>query len=138
MNHPTHPIAQPAVPVTDAEVEAAVVRFYGQGPVPICHGNMRAALNAFLASRGLVFTDKQSTHDWWCGQNYTMREVFYAAPRAPIAQPLSDIQVADLLQEKHFGKGYVLKHSDRTCLAWYRLGLRDGEDAHGIKGEVAA
>ena len=40
------------VPVTDAEVEAAVVRFYGQGPVPICHGNMRAALNAFQASRG--------------------------------------------------------------------------------------
>ena len=71
-------------------------------------------------------------------QKWDRINVACAALAATPAQPLSDIQVADLLQEKHFSKGYVLKHSDRTCLAWYRLGLRDGEAAHGIKGEVTA
>ena len=70
----------------------------------------------------------------WVKALDAMRQALAATPEP--AQPLSDDQVADLLQEKHFSKGYVLKHSDRTCLAWYRLGLRDGEAAHGIKGEV--
>ena len=51
------------------------------------------------------------------------------------AQPLTDSEVEQLIIEKHFRKGYVLKESDRTILAWYRLGLRDGEQAHNIKGK---
>lgn len=50
------------------------------------------------------------------------------------AVPLTDEQVEALITTKHFREGYELKASDRTCLAWYRLGVRDGERAHGIKG----
>lgn len=64
---------------------------------------------------------------------------YYAGKKAATqaqarAVPLTDEQVEVLITTRHFRKGYELKASDRTCLAWYRLGLRDGERAHGITG----
>lgn len=55
-----------------------------------------------------------------------------AAPQPVVRKPLTDEQVEALITAEHFREGYKLKASDRTCLAWYRLGLRDGERAHGI------
>lgn len=49
-------------------------------------------------------------------------------------EPLTEAQVQALIEAKHFRSGYELKASDQVCLEWYRLGLRDGERAHGIKG----
>lgn len=51
-----------------------------------------------------------------------------------VREPLTDEQVEALITTEHFREGYKLKASDRICLAWYRLGLRDGERAHGITG----
>lgn len=48
------------------------------------------------------------------------------------AVPLTDTQIDDLIAAKHFRKGYELTASDKVCINWYRLGLRDGERAHGI------
>ena len=50
----------------------------------------------------------------------------------PVTQPLTDAQVELLIIKNHFDPTYKLKASDRTILAWYRLGVRDGERAHGI------
>lgn len=50
-------------------------------------------------------------------------------------KPLTEAQVQALIEAKHFRSGYELKASDQVCLEWYRLGLRDGERAHGIKGD---
>jgi hypothetical protein len=47
--------------------------------------------------------------------------------------PLTKEQVQHLIEAKHFRNGYPLTQSDKVCLNWYRLGLRDGEAAHGIK-----
>lgn len=60
--------------------------------------------------------------------------IFYTAPQPVVRKPLTDEQVEALITTVHFREGYELKASVRTCLAWYRLGLRDGERAHGIKG----
>ena len=49
--------------------------------------------------------------------------------------PLSDKAVEQLICTNHFDPKYQLKESDRTVLAWYRLGLRDGERAHGIAAQ---
>jgi len=62
-------------------------------------------------------------------------------PSAPAEQqaqrrPLTDEQVQQLIEARHFRKGYILADSDRVALDWYRRGLRDGEFAHGI-GEQA-
>ena len=53
-------------------------------------------------------------------------------PQPVVRKPLTDEQVEALITAEHFRERYKLKASDRTCLAWYRLGLRDGERAHGI------
>lgn len=54
----------------------------------------------------------------------------------PVARvPLTDGQVDDLIAAKHFHAGYELTASDKVCINWYRLGLRDGEHAHGIGTE---
>ena len=58
----------------------------------------------------------------------------WGAPQPVVRKPLTDEQVEALITTVHFREGYELKASVRTCLAWYRLGLRDGERAHGIKG----
>lgn len=46
---------------------------------------------------------------------------------------LTEQEIDKLIARKHFHSGYALKASDMRCLAWYKLGLRDGEEAHGIK-----
>ena len=59
----------------------------------------------------------------------------YAAPHPAIAQPvqpLTDKQVQTILNTKHYHESYVLQESDKVCFEWYRLGLRNGEEAHGI------
>lgn len=57
--------------------------------------------------------------------------------RDPVMQrardPLSKAQVQDIIHARHFREGYVLHDSDMMCLRWYVMGLRDGEEAHGIK-----
>jgi hypothetical protein len=47
-------------------------------------------------------------------------------------QPLTDEQIETIIQTKHFSPLYVKRNSDLVILDWYRLGLRDGEAAHGI------
>lgn len=62
-------------------------------------------------------------------------------PQAQAAQaqrvPLSEKQVEDLIYAKHFRKGCAALSyaSTQVNLNWYRLGLRDGERAHGITQE---
>ena len=53
----------------------------------------------------------------------------------PAQRPLTDKQVFTLIHTKHFDPKYRLLPSDEVCLNWYRLGIRDGEAVHGIKGE---
>ena len=51
----------------------------------------------------------------------------------PVVQgPLTDEQIDALIAAKHFREGYELTASVKVCINWYRLGLRDGERAHGI------
>lgn len=54
------------------------------------------------------------------------------AELARMREPLSDEQVQAIINTKHFDPKHVLRNSDLVCLSWYRLGLRDGEAAHGI------
>ena len=61
--------------------------------------------------------------------------MLYLHPPAPAQQPMTDEQVQRLINTKHFDVDYKLARSDEVCLNWYRQGLRDGEAAHGIKGE---
>lgn len=89
--------------------------------VPIClTPDMRTAL---LNASGLATREL-----------YTM--LLAAAPNlaacATSRVPLTDEQVSELIHTKHFARSYVLRNSDLVCLDWYRLGLRDGETAHGI------
>ncbi len=56
------------------------------------------------------------------------------AVQAQDRKPLTDEQVFTLIHTKHFDPKYHLLPSDEVCLNWYRLGIRDGEAAHGIKG----
>lgn len=51
--------------------------------------------------------------------------------------PLSEKQVEDLIYAKHFRKccAQLSYASTQVNLNWYRLGLRDGERAHGITQE---
>lgn len=51
--------------------------------------------------------------------------------------PLSDAKVEELIHDKHFKKGCLQLRMESTNvnLHWYRLGLRDGEAAHGITQE---
>ena len=56
-----------------------------------------------------------------------------AAVQQPVVrEPLTDEQIDALIATKHFREGYELTASDKVCINWYRLGLRDGERAHGI------
>ena len=58
------------------------------------------------------------------------REPLFATPQP--AKPLTDKQVEDLINSKHFLLKYARTASDEVCLNWYRLGVRDCEIAHGI------
>lgn len=53
-------------------------------------------------------------------------------PQPVVREPLTDEQIDGLIAAKHFREGYKLTASDKVCINWYRLGLRDGERAHGI------
>ena len=59
----------------------------------------------------------------------------WGTPQPVVREPLTAEQVDALIATKHFREGYELTASDKVCINWYRLGLRDGERAHGIKGE---
>lgn len=64
----------------------------------------------------------------------TIEQPLFTAPQPVEREPLTEAQVQALIEAKHYRPGYELKASDQVCLDWYRLGLRDGEAAHGIKG----
>lgn len=51
---------------------------------------------------------------------------------APAMQPLTAEQINTLISTKHFDPSYQLHDSDRVCLGWYRVGIRDAEQHHGI------
>lgn len=53
-------------------------------------------------------------------------------PQPVVREPLTDEQIDDLIAAKHFREGYELTASDKVCINWYRLGLRDGERIHNI------
>ena len=54
----------------------------------------------------------------------------------PVALPLTDEQINLMVHSQHFDPSYKLKASDMVCVNWYKLGLRDGERAHGIGGAL--
>ncbi len=54
----------------------------------------------------------------------------------PVALPMTDDQINLMVHSQHFDPSYKLKASDMVCLNWYKLGLRDGERAHGIGGAL--
>lgn len=58
--------------------------------------------------------------------------VKWGTPQPVVREPLTDEQINALIAAKHFREGYELTASDKVCINWYRLGLRDGERAHGI------
>jgi hypothetical protein len=57
----------------------------------------------------------------------------YTSP--PQRKPLTAEEIQGLIHATHFDKRYVLHASDKVCLEWYRLGIRNAEAAHGITGE---
>lgn len=48
-------------------------------------------------------------------------------PQPAVREPLTDEQIDDLIAAKHFREGYELTASDKVCINWYRLGVRDAE-----------
>ncbi|CAB4161046.1 hypothetical protein UFOVP764_29 [uncultured Caudovirales phage] len=50
----------------------------------------------------------------------------------PPRKPLTEEDIEKMIATRHFDPKYVKCSSDEVCLNWYRLGLRDGERAHGI------
>jgi hypothetical protein len=73
---------------------------------------------------------------WWV----ELGQVYLAPQSAAAAQPvevqrvgLTDAEIEALIKANHFSEKYRLKESDRTVLAWYRIGVRDGERVHGIQ-----
>ena len=96
---------------------------------PQAHSDLHAAAQALV--------DRWDTPRWKDVEHtgafiQRLREALAVSPEQKPKRPLSDAQVLELLHSSHFHKKYVLKDSDRTLIAWYRLGLRDGERAHGI------
>jgi hypothetical protein len=71
---------------------------------------------------------------WWtAGRAVAAAPEASAQPATPKERkPLTEKQVNALIHAKHFDPTYELRESDEVCLRWYRLGLRDGEAAHGI------
>lgn len=56
----------------------------------------------------------------------------WGTPQPVVREPLTNEQIDALIATKHFREGYELTASDKVCINWYRLGLRDGERAHSI------
>lgn len=63
----------------------------------------------------------------WCAM--------WSACTNPPRAPLTDEWIDGLIERTHFDKRYVKTASDRVCLDWYRMGIRDAERAHGISAE---
>lgn len=140
---------------TDDELDAVIAeyrtRIYPQDMHPLFE---RAIMRAAIAKWGTpptvagepVFAFRRKGLDDFCTcteeryaelsakPNLFETRIFYTTPQPVVRKPLTDEQVEALTTTVHFREGYELKASVRTCLAWYRLGLRDGERAHGIKG----
>ena len=105
-------------------------------PCPFCGGH------STLDSNGQDFR----VFCWDCGAKSKEFDCWQKAEaawnrRTPASQsqrvPLSEKQVEDLIYAKHFRKGcaQLSYASTQVNLNWYRLGLRDGERAHGITQE---
>ena len=54
----------------------------------------------------------------------------YLAP--PKREPLSDDEVVQLINTKHFDTSYTLQQSDKVNLKWYKQGVKDAETHHKI------
>jgi uncharacterized protein (DUF2164 family) len=50
----------------------------------------------------------------------------------PKREPLSDEEVVQLINTKHFDTSYTLKQSDEINLKWYKQGIKDAETHHKI------
>jgi hypothetical protein len=83
--------------------------------------NYMAAFGQALEAHGIPYGQQQIDAD------KQARE----ALAQPDLQPLTDDEIETLIQTKHFRPGYFKHRSDLVILDWYRLGLRDGEAAHG-------
>ena len=68
----------------------------------------------------------------WAGKRIPVGAPLYAHPSPAQREPLSDVEIDALIHSKHFARSYTKHSSDEVLLNWYRLGLRDGEIAHGI------
>lgn len=62
----------------------------------------------------------------------------WGTPQPVVRHPLTDEQIDALIVAKHFREGYELTASDKVCINWYRLGLRDGERAAAEIGRTMA
>ena len=50
----------------------------------------------------------------------------YTSPLNP--KPLSEDDIQQLINTKHFASSYNLQEGDKVCLAWYRQGIKDSEN----------
>ena len=91
-------------------------------PVAWLHKNRLGEVQAFTSEPPPILKAK-------CQALYTAQPVE--------REPLTEAQVQALIEAKHYRPVYELKASDQVCLDWYRLGLRDGEAAHGINAARA-
>lgn len=52
-------------------------------------------------------------------------------------EPLTKGQIDAILHERHFDPSYQTTRSDRNIIAWWKIGIRDAERAHGIAPDDA-
>lgn len=50
-------------------------------------------------------------------------------------EPLTPEQVDQMIHARHVDKTYIPDLSMQVALNWYRMGVRDCEEAHGIRPE---
>lgn len=115
------------------QIARAALAKWGSQPVPAGYALVPVEPTPEMLSAMWV-PPNSSLADTYSSLSDAYNAMLAAAPQPVARKPLTDEQVEALITTEHFREGYKLKASDRTCLAWYRLGLRDGERAHGIKG----
>lgn len=115
----------------ELDVFRAVLAKWGTPPVPAGYALVPIEPTPEMLSAMWV-PPNSSLADTYSSLSDAYNAMLAAAPQPVVRKPLTDEQVEALITTEHFREGYKLKASDRTCLAWYRLGLRDGERAHGI------
>jgi hypothetical protein len=54
----------------------------------------------------------------------------YTSPQK--REPLSEDDVTQIINTKHFDTSYTLQQSDKNNLRWYRQGVKDAGEAYGI------